>query len=226
MAQLFRHGDLKLYLLKLLDEEPRHGYQIILQLENRFLGMYSPSPGTVYPRLQALEEEGLIEVVDESEGRKVYRLTERGRSELRERAEELRELGDRVARSARDLAREIRDEVRASVRDLRRDVRDAARDARRQERRVARGIRIEIGEELRGALRSLRSDLEVFMTDVMAAAKRHGLGEDRLRDLRDVLNDTRVRVIEVIETPDRPEATSGGTDLDAGGAGGQDQHDV
>ena len=66
MSPVFGHGRLRLYLLKLLEESPRHGYEVIRLLQDRFLGVYSPSPGTIYPRLARLEEEGLVthEVID------------------------------------------------------------------------------------------------------------------------------------------------------------------
>src|SRR5690606_33423134 len=70
MSTIFGHGRLRLYLLKLLDESPRHGYEIISLLRDRFLGIYSPSPGTIYPRLARLEEEGLV-THEEVDGRKV-----------------------------------------------------------------------------------------------------------------------------------------------------------
>ena len=54
MSPVFRHGSLRLYLLKLLDEAPRHGYEVIRLLQDRFLGVYAPSPGTIYPRLARL----------------------------------------------------------------------------------------------------------------------------------------------------------------------------
>ena len=141
MSKLFGHGDLRLWLLKLLNERPRHGYDIIAALEEQFLGVYAPSPGTVYPRLAALEQEGLVEVVTEEEGRKVYALTQAGRDELRARADELTELGARLTRSARDIAREIREDVKASVRDIRREIKEAAREVRRDERREFRATR-------------------------------------------------------------------------------------
>ena len=87
MSPVFRHGRLRLYLLKLLDEAPRHGYEVIRLLQDRFLGVYAPSPGTIYPRLARLEEEGLV-THDEVDGRKVYRITEKGREELRARYDE------------------------------------------------------------------------------------------------------------------------------------------
>ena len=81
MSPVFAHGRLRLYLLKLLDESPRHGYDVIRELEDRFMGLYSPSAGTVYPRLARLEAEGLV-THDVQEGRKVYRITDTGRAEL------------------------------------------------------------------------------------------------------------------------------------------------
>ena len=81
MPPVFAHGRLRLYLLKLLDESPRHGYEVIRLLEERFQGLYAPSAGTVYPRLAKLEEEGLVTHSTEG-GRKVYSLTDAGRAEL------------------------------------------------------------------------------------------------------------------------------------------------
>jgi len=83
----------------LLDEQPQHGYDLIKMVEDRFLGMYTPSAGTVYPRLQSLEDEGLVEH-EEIDGRKVYRLTEAGRRELHDRRHELEELQQRAVESA------------------------------------------------------------------------------------------------------------------------------
>ena len=60
MTPVFGHGALRLYLLSLLAEAPRHGYELMQALEHRFGGTYSPSAGTIYPRLSKLEEEGLL----------------------------------------------------------------------------------------------------------------------------------------------------------------------
>ena len=92
MSPVFRHGSLRLYLLRLLDEEPRHGYEVIRLLRDRFMGVYSPSPGTIYPRLARLEDAGLV-THDDVDGRKVYRITEKGREEIRARLDDLAEAG-------------------------------------------------------------------------------------------------------------------------------------
>src|SRR6185437_11310239 len=123
---VFAHGQLRLDLLALLDEGPRHGYEIIRALEDRFNGMYTPSAGTIYPRLARLEEEGLVE--REDSGRKaVYRITEAGRAEVRARAEELRDLDDDLTASVQRLASQVREQVRAASRDLRGELAAAAK---------------------------------------------------------------------------------------------------
>jgi DNA-binding PadR family transcriptional regulator len=73
-----RRGDVRAALLALLAEEPRNGYQLMQEIERRSEGVWRPSPGSVYPALQQLEDEGLVQT-DESEGRKLYTLTDAGR---------------------------------------------------------------------------------------------------------------------------------------------------
>ena len=130
MSPVFRHGGLRLYLLKLLDEAPRHGYEVIRLLQDRFLGVYSPSPGTIYPRLARLEEEGLV-THDEVDGKKVYRITDKGREEISARLDDLAELEEELTQSVRDIAREVSEDVRDTVRNLREELTWAARDVRR-----------------------------------------------------------------------------------------------
>ncbi|MGF7087364.1 DNA-binding PadR family transcriptional regulator [Kroppenstedtia sanguinis] len=79
--RFFRRGDIKIVLLKLLQEQPRHGYELIKVLEEKFKGFYSPSPGSVYPTLQMLEDQDLVHVTKEGR-KKVYHLTDEGRSYL------------------------------------------------------------------------------------------------------------------------------------------------
>jgi DNA-binding PadR family transcriptional regulator len=132
MTAVFSHGRLRLYLLKLLSEGPKHGYELIRLLENRFLGLYAPSAGTIYPRLQRMEAEGLV-THTAAGGRKVYEITDAGRAELRQRQDELAALEEEIHASVADLsslANEIQKEVRGSVRDLKRELRDATRQVR------------------------------------------------------------------------------------------------
>lgn len=130
MPPVFAHGRLRLYLLRLLDEAPRHGYEVIRLLEERFQGLYAPSAGTVYPRLAKLETEGLVTHTTEG-GRKVYAITDAGRAELADRSGELADLELEIRESVAELAAEIRADVRGAAGDLRREVRAAASEARR-----------------------------------------------------------------------------------------------
>ncbi|GGP00299.1 PadR family transcriptional regulator [Nonomuraea glycinis] len=129
MSPVFGHGRLRLYLLKLLEESPRHGYEVIRLLQDRFLGVYSPSPGTIYPRLARLEEEGLVthEVID---GKKVFSITDKGRAELNARLDELDDLEEEISASVRDIAREVKEDVRDTVKSLREELTRMAKDVR------------------------------------------------------------------------------------------------
>jgi DNA-binding PadR family transcriptional regulator len=132
MSAVFSHGRLRLYLLKLLNEGPRHGYELIRLLENRFHGLYAPSAGTIYPRLQRMEADGLITHTAEG-GRKVYEITPAGFDELQRRAVELESLENDINASLADLstlADEVEQGVRGSVRDLKRELKEASRQVR------------------------------------------------------------------------------------------------
>jgi DNA-binding PadR family transcriptional regulator len=132
MSAVFSHGRLRLYLLKLLAEGPKHGYELIRLLENRFHGLYAPSAGTIYPRLARMEADGLVGHTA-SGGRKVYEISELGRAELAQRSAELTELESDIHASVADLsalAHEVEEGVRGSVRDLKRELRQAKQEAR------------------------------------------------------------------------------------------------
>ena len=73
-------GDIKAAILELLSEEPMHGYEMIKEIEERSGGVWSPSPGSIYPTLQMLEDQGLV-ASEESEGRRRFKLTDSGREE-------------------------------------------------------------------------------------------------------------------------------------------------
>ena len=200
MSPVFRHGSLRLYLLRLLDEEPRHGYEVIRLLRDRFMGVYSPSPGTIYPRLARLEEEGLV-THDELDGRKVYRITEAGREELRSRSDELDELEEELSESVSNIVREVREDVRQTVRSLREELTRAARESRRvgrdattDVREQARQAREEAREQARQAMEQAREQARQAREDVREQRGRaredefgEGLRGEGLRDeeLRD-----------------------------------------
>lgn len=129
MAPVFSHGDLRLYLLSLLDEGPRHGYDIMQALSDRTGGTYTPSAGTIYPRLAKLEEEGLVtKTVD---GRKtVYEITDAGRAEVAARAGDLEGIEAGLTDSVRLIADEVRGSVREAMKSLRADLAAATREER------------------------------------------------------------------------------------------------
>jgi DNA-binding PadR family transcriptional regulator len=128
---VFAHGNLRLYLLALLDEQPRHGYELIQAMSERFGGTYSPSAGTIYPRLSKLEEEGLVS--KSTDGRKtVYEITDAGRAELEARRHELDAIESDLTDSVRRLADGVRAEVNDAMRSMRAELASAAREAKRQ----------------------------------------------------------------------------------------------
>ena len=93
--QWFESGDMKYVILKLVQEKPRHGYEVMKELEERMQGCYSPSPGTVYPTLQWLEDEGLVTAKDVA-GKKVFEITDAGRAFLEEHRDVVEEIFDRL----------------------------------------------------------------------------------------------------------------------------------
>jgi DNA-binding PadR family transcriptional regulator len=219
VSPVFRHGRLRLYLLKLLDESPRHGYEVIRLLQDRFMGVYAPSPGTIYPRLARLEEEGLV-THDEADGRKVYRITDKGREELRNRSDDLSELEDEITASVRDIAREVTQDVRETVRNLREELTFAARDMHRHGPTPPRGARAPRGHSAPsrgsgwadpGTYRDLEQLARRFSRELRdAAAQAQAVSEDAVGDLRTILDDTLDRIkAEVFGKPGatRPDAT-------------------
>jgi len=94
---MFGQGDLKYVILQLLAEKPRHGYEVIKALEERFAGTYAPSAGTVYPTLSLLEDMGYASVSMEEGGKKVYSITDEGRQYLKENQGTVDDIFDRIA---------------------------------------------------------------------------------------------------------------------------------
>jgi DNA-binding PadR family transcriptional regulator len=107
-----RRGDIRTAALLLLDEEPRNGYQIMQEVEERSEGVWRPSPGSVYPALQQLEDEGLIRS-EEIDGRKLFRLTADGEAYVRERGEDKRApwelMSDDISGQAAELGKLVRE---------------------------------------------------------------------------------------------------------------------
>ncbi len=130
--RFFERGDLKYVILDLVKEKPRHGYEIIRALEERFGGLYAPSPGAVYPTLQMLEDMGYL-AATEQEAKKVYSITDEGRKFLDERRNVMDDIRDRMSHwwgsdlrhEVQDMMRELADLARPFARRMRRGGLDA-----------------------------------------------------------------------------------------------------
>lgn len=213
MSPVFGHGRLRLYLLSLLAEAPKHGYELIQALSERFGGTYAPSAGTVYPRLAKLEEEGLV--TKEADGRKtVYSITDAGREELANRQTDLGDIEDELTDSVRRLADEVRLGVAEAMKSLRADLASAARDARepfreRTPEHSAEEPRAQdtapeepASADARTASRLALRDAEVLLTEfrdelraeLRTAASRGSVSPQSVTALRDALDQARSAV--------------------------------
>ena len=152
-ARVIASGDLRLIILALLKEKPRHGYEIIKALEEHSSGMYTPSPGMVYPALTYLEEMG--HAAAEADGtKKLYRITEAGAAYLEEHRrsadetlEQLARFGRRMAHFRRRFAEE--DEEAEDFAEDRHERRGSERSEWQRVKMEFRGMR----DDLRAALR-------------------------------------------------------------------------
>ena len=121
-GRFFEQGELKYVILQLLDEKPRHGYDIIKELEERAGGGYSPSAGTVYPTLQLLEDLGYASVSTEEGGKKIYSITDEGRKHLADRRSHVDDIFEKLAQfgaaflsdTVADVHRAFKDVARAT----------------------------------------------------------------------------------------------------------------
>lgn len=117
-GRMFEQGDLRLVILRLLEEKPRHGYEIIKALEERLGGAYSPSPGVVYPTLQLLEDQGLARVMPEQDGKKTYEITDAGRTYLAENRDTVDSIFERISKLVGHFLDEPMTEVHTAFRGI------------------------------------------------------------------------------------------------------------
>jgi DNA-binding PadR family transcriptional regulator len=165
---VFAHGHLRLYLLSLLEGGAKHGYELIQALEERFGGTYTPSAGTIYPRLAKLESEGLVS--KSAAGRKtVYAITPAGTAELESRRSELDDIESDVTDSVRRLANDVRASVNEAMKSLRADLASAARDARA----TAATETVSARSESRALLHDAELTLSEFRQDIRAELRSH-----------------------------------------------------
>jgi len=93
--RMFDRGDLKYVILRLLRDRPMHGYEVMRALEEESQGCYTASPGSVYPTLQLLEDQELVDS-EKADGRKTYRITDKGREFLEENKARVEDIFERV----------------------------------------------------------------------------------------------------------------------------------
>jgi DNA-binding PadR family transcriptional regulator len=103
-GRIFGPGDLRLMLLALIAEKPRHGYELIKEIEQKFGGAYSPSPGSIYPTLTLLEEMDHVRAVTSEGARKLFEITDQGRAFLEENRATLDGVMVRMGMAARHMS--------------------------------------------------------------------------------------------------------------------------
>jgi DNA-binding PadR family transcriptional regulator len=215
MTPVFSHGALRLYLLSLLAERPRHGYELIQALSDRFGGTYSPSAGTIYPRLAKLEEEGLVS--KSTDGRKsVYEITEAGRAELAAREGELGAIENDVTDSVRRLADEVRSGVNAAMKSLRADLASAAQQAKEESKNQgATHPHIESNRALHEADMVLNEFRQQLRTELRTRAYRSRVPAGAVQDLRRQLAVVRASILAAIDSTGADSTGADSTSTDA-----------
>lgn len=204
MPPVFAHGALRLYLLALLEEGPKHGYDVIRALSDRFGGTYSPSAGTVYPRLAKLEEEGLV--ATSTDGRRtMYQITDAGRSEVAARRDELNEVERDISASVRRLADDLRQDIRANMKGLRADLAATAEAARSAARKIPETGRNSpsnqrLLKEAEMLLQSFRDDMRV---ELRQYARQDVLGPVTLETVRTVLDQAVIAIKTTLRNPEK-----------------------
>src|SRR6476620_3798145 len=121
-GRMLDQGHIKYVILGLLAEKPRHCYEIIQEIEEKFGGMYSPSPGTVYPTLTLLEDLGYARARPEEGGKKIYEITDEGRAHLAENQPVIDDIFERIADFAQSIFGEPMMEVHRAMKDVGRAV--------------------------------------------------------------------------------------------------------
>jgi len=153
-GRMFRRGDFKYLILDLLKDKPRHGYEIIRDLEERSLGFYSPSPGTVYPTLQYLEDMGYVTSKD-VDGKRVYTITEAGLKFLEDQAGTVDDIRSHMHKHWRDRGSEFG----SKFREIMREYGEIGRVLGQRVRRISTEKLPRIGRVLKDALAEIEKIL-------------------------------------------------------------------
>jgi DNA-binding PadR family transcriptional regulator len=156
-ARMIASGDLQLIILALLSEKPRHGYEIIKAIEEHSSGIYTPSPGVVYPALTYLEEMGYAESAQEGT-KKLYRITTSGAEHLKKNHQNVDEMLDQLARFGRKMAH-----IRREYAEQTEEAEDIAADPSRQIKGEWKRTKAEF--------RSIRDDLKETLYEKLDASE-------------------------------------------------------
>ena len=167
-GRVFEQGDLKYVILRLLAEKPRHGYEIIKELEDRFGGAYAPSPGTVYPTLTMLEDLGYARAMPQEGGRKIYEITDEGRRHLEEHSATVDDIFERIARFVEGLFNPSMAELKGAMANLGRATFYVASRSPNDKARIERIVEI---------LRKAAADIEQLGREAGTGAKAGPAGE-------------------------------------------------
>jgi DNA-binding PadR family transcriptional regulator len=175
-ARMLASGDLQLIILALLSEKPRHGYEIIKAVEEHSSGIYTPSPGVVYPALTCLEEMGFA--ASEQDGtKKLYRITDAGAEHLKKNHASVDEMLDQIARFGRKMSDFRKQYVEAQ---------DEAQDEADDDARGDSGS--ESRHRIKGEWRQAKMEFRIVREELKAA----------LYEKLDVSADERKRIVDVL----------------------------
>jgi len=152
--RMFHRGDFKYLILDSLKGKPHYGYELIRELEERFHGFYSPSPGAIYPTLQFLEEAGYV-TSREQDGKKVYTITKEGLKFLEERSQTVNDIRSQMRRGWGPWSSELRDQFR----DVMHEIRELGRLLGRGSRDMNSGKIRRIGDILKKAYEEIEKIL-------------------------------------------------------------------
>jgi len=143
LGRFFAHGDLRLVALHLIAERPRHGYDIIKEIEERVAGAYSPSPGVIYPTLAMLEDQGFVTVsTNDPGGKKLHHVTDQGTAFLESNRPALDELLARIDAVGKGAAKDPSDRLAAAMHRLKTALRSRLHDADADETKIEAAVAV------------------------------------------------------------------------------------
>ncbi len=192
----FGRGGIKFAILDLLQERPRHGYDIIREIEERSGGEYTPSPGVVYPTLQALEDQDYVRSTEE-EGKRVYAITEAGIAYLEGHKEQKREHHGKTHRADDDRGHKQAKGPEGDSGPAAEDQGEGARDAggRDYEGRASGGFGAWFTP---GEMPEMMKELRWFFTDFAGAIQRTVADPQKIKEIRQVLRQAKHDIDEIV----------------------------